>query len=111
MRTWCLVLCIGLFSSLFQAAAMPVQMLHTPVTDVETAHAHADCAPSADEASPAASCQRNGHMCCLGITAAVQDHVRVVVYGAPLLNPVFQTLVLQDRPSKQFKPPKSSHQS
>ena len=62
-------------------------------------------------ASPAKSCKLSGHLCCLGITAATHTEVLAAAYGTELFNPVLCTLVLQDHPNKQFKPPRLSLQS
>jgi hypothetical protein len=90
--------------------AMPVETLHAPVTNARVAHEHHACNEEAD-ATPAKPCNLSGHVCCLGITAALHMDARAPVYGAALFNPVFQTLALQDHPNKQFKPPRLFLQS
>jgi len=110
MRKFCLFICISLLSSLLHAAAMPVETSHVPAVDVVTAHAHHAC-DDAPDSTPAPTCQLSGHVCCLGITAATQTPLGAAVYGAALFNPVFQTLLLQDHPNQQFKPPKAFLQS
>jgi hypothetical protein len=106
MRKFCLLICISLFSSMFHAVAMPVETLHAPATEaVVAAHEHHACSEEPDN-TPAQSCKLSGHLCCLGITAAMHTDVHTAVYGAKLFNPVFQTLALLGHPSKQFKPPK-----
>ncbi len=70
------------------------------------AHEHHACNEESASSSPAKSCNLSGHVCCLGITAAVQLDVRAAVYGAELFNTVLRTLALQDHPNKQLKPPK-----
>lgn len=110
MRKFCLFICISLLSSLLHAVTMPVATSHVPATDVVTALEHHAC-DEAPDSTPAPTCNLSGHVCCLGITAAVQLDVRAAVYGAELFNPVLHTLVLQDHPNKQFKPPKQFLQS
>ena len=110
MRQFCLLICISLFSSMFHAAAMPVETLHAPAAEAVAMHEHHACSEE-PAASPAKSCQLSGHLCCLGITAATRTEVLTAVYGAELFNPVLRTLVLQDHPNKQFKPPRLSLQS
>jgi hypothetical protein len=111
MRKFCLLICISLLSSMFHAVAMPVETL--PATAIETvaAHEHHACSEAPSAATPAKSCSLSGHLCCLGLTAAVQLDVRAALNGTALLNPILPTLVLQDHPNKQFKPPKLFLQS
>ena len=110
MRKFCLFICISLLSSLLHAVTMPVEASHAPVTNVVTAHEHHACDEAPDN-TPAPTCNLSGHVCCLGITAATHTPLSASVYGVALFNPVFQTLVLQDHPNKQFKPPKALLQS
>jgi hypothetical protein len=111
MRKFCLLLCISLLSSMFHAVAMPVETLQTPTIETVTAHEHNACSDETAASTPAKPCKLNGHLCCLGITAAVPLDVRAAVYGTEMFNPVLHTLALQDRPNKQFKPPKLFLQS
>jgi len=111
MRKFCLLICISLLSSMFHAVAMPVENLQPPAIEAMVAHEHHACSDEPIASSPANTCKLNGHLCCLGITTAVQLDVRAAVYGAELFNPVLHTLVLQDHPNKQFKPPKLFLQS
>lgn len=111
MRKLCLYLCLSLLTSLFHAVAMPVETFQAPTTDAVAAHEHHACSEEPASSTPAKSCNLSGHVCCLGITAAVQLDVRAAMYGAELFNPVLRTLVLQDHPNKQFKPPKLFLQS
>lgn len=111
MRKCCLLICISLLSSMFHAVAMPVETLQTPAIETVAAHEHHACSEEPAASTPAKSCKFNGHLCCLGITAAVQLDVRASVYGTALLNPVLHTMVLQDHPNKQFKPPRLFLQS
>ena len=110
MRKLCLFICISLLSSLLHAATMPVETSHAPAAEVATAHEHHACDEAPDSPS-AATCNLSGHVCCLGITAAMHTPLNAAPYGHALFNPVFQTLVLQDHPNKQFKPPKLFLQS
>jgi hypothetical protein len=110
MRKFCLLICISLFSSMFHAVAMPVETLQTPVIEDVATHEHHACSEE-PAASPAKSCKLSGHLCCLGITAATHTEVLAAAYGTELFNPVLHTLVLQDHPNKQFKPPRLSLQS
>jgi hypothetical protein len=110
MRKFCLFICISLLSSLLHAVTMPVETSHAPVANVVAAHEHHACDEAPDN-TPAPTCNLSGHVCCLGITAATHTALSANVYGVALLNPVFQTLVLQDHPNKQFKPPKAHLQS
>jgi len=105
MRKFCLLICISLFSSMFHAVAMPVETFQAPNIEVVVAHEHPACSEEPDN-TPTQSCNLSGHLCCLGITAAVHTDMQTAAYGAKLFNPVFQTLALQGRPNKQFKPPK-----
>ena len=111
MRKLCLYLCLSLLSSLFHAVAMPVETLQAPAAQAVAAHEHHACSEEPAASTPAKPCNLSGHLCCLGITAAVQLDVRAAVYGAELFNPVLHTLALQDHPNKQFKPPKLFLQS
>jgi hypothetical protein len=110
MRKFCLFICISLLSSLLHAVTMPVETSHAPAVDVMATHEHHACDEAPDN-TPAPTCNLSGHVCCLGITAATHTPLSASVYGAALFNPVFQTLVLQDHPNKQFKPPKAHLQS
>ena len=111
MRQFCLLICISLLSNLFHAVAMPVESFNTATVETVAAHEHHACSDAPATASPVKPCKLAGHLCCLGITAAIQLDVRAAAYGAQLFNPVFQTLALQDRPNPQFKPPKLFRQS
>jgi hypothetical protein len=110
MRKFCLLICISLFSSMFHAVAMPVETLQAPAIEAVVAQEHHACSEE-PSASTAKSCKLSGHLCCLGITAATHTEVLAAVYGTELFNPVLRTLVLQDHPNKQFKPPRLSLQS
>lgn len=90
---------------MFHAAAMPVETFHPNPPVVTMGERHHACEEQAD-ASHTLPCQLNGHLCCLGITGTSCAQVSAIFYGAELFNPVLQILVLQDYPSKQFKPPK-----
>jgi hypothetical protein len=111
MRKLCLTLCLSLLSSLFHAVAMPVETIQAPVVEAVATHAYHACSEERVTSTPAKSCHLSGHLCCLGITAAVQLGVHTTVYGTALFNPVLRTLALQDHPNKQFKPPKLFLQS
>ena len=111
MRKLCLTLCLSLLSSLFHAVAMPVETIQAPAIEAVVAHEHHACSEEPAASTPTKSCQLSGHLCCLGITAAVQLKVHTTVYGTALFNPVLRTLALQDHPNKQFKPPKLFLQS
>ena len=88
MRKLCLILCLGILTSLFHAAVMSVETLPA-------------------QTQPAFKCALGAHLCCLGLTAAFVDSPVFVFTGHnALINPVVLSLTLQTRANKLFKPPK-----
>jgi hypothetical protein len=94
-----------LISGLFHAFAMPLETLSTsPVVSI-TAESQTACHEAKDTSHPK-SCHITGHLCCLGFTTLASQTSHVALRLNHMWNPVFQTLLLQEHPSKQFKPPK-----
>jgi hypothetical protein len=96
---------------MFHAVAMPIETNEMAQTDVMTqSHASHEC----DETSTSSTsnqCKLNGHICCLGITAAVTNKVTQDSSPNQLFNAFSETLALNNFPDKRFKPPKKSLQS
>jgi hypothetical protein len=96
---------------MFHAVAMPVEAHQMAQTDAMTqSHASHAC----DETpipSISKQCKLNGHICCLGITAAIANKVTQDSNPAQLFNAFSKTLALNIFPDKRFKPPKKSLQS
>jgi hypothetical protein len=105
MRIFCLILCLSLFSGLFHASAMPLENLSTSAPVSLNAEAHHDCHEAPDTSHPKA-CHVTGHLCCLGLPTLASHAPQIALRLNHLMNPVFQTLLLQVHPNKQFKPPK-----
>jgi hypothetical protein len=105
MRIWCLALCSSLISGLFHVSAMPLENPSSLATVASNAETHAACHEEQDT-SHHKSCHITGHLCCLGFSALQSQTTHVALRLNHMLNPVFQTLLLQEIPSKQFKPPK-----
>ena len=112
MRKFCLILCLGVLTSLFHAAVMsveawPAQALQSQ-SSTGSAHAEHHCdEPAANPTLPAFKCALGAHLCCLGLTAALTDTSALVPTDRnTLINPVVLSLVLQMRENKLFKPPK-----
>ena len=110
MRKFCLLLCLSLLSSLLHAAAMPVVTFQPPLTESVATQEHHACSETPDT-STTKSCDLGGHLCCLGLGVSLRTELGGATYGTELLNAVLLTLVLQDYPNPQFKPPKRSLQS
>jgi hypothetical protein len=72
---------------------------------VSTAESQTACHEAQDTSHPK-SCHITGHLCCLGFTTLASQTTHVALRLNHMWNPVFQTLLLQEHPSKQFKPPK-----
>jgi hypothetical protein len=112
MRKLCLILCLGILTSLFHAAVMSVETLPAQTQAVQTSmpsvHGEHHCdEPAASTALPAFKCALGAHLCCLGLTAAFVDSPVFVFTGHnALINPVVLSLTLQTRANKLFKPPK-----
>jgi hypothetical protein len=105
MRIWCLALCLSLISGLFHVSALPLENPTTLTTVTVNAETHTACHEALDT-SHHKSCHITGHLCCLGFSALQSQTTQVASRSNHMLNPVFQTLLLQEHPSKQFKPPK-----
>jgi hypothetical protein len=105
MRTFCFLLCISLFSSMFHAAAMPIERGPASTVDTVVVHEGHACEDASAPASTEA-CKLTGHLCCVGLLSAIPHEVGSELNVAQDLNPFFRTLVLQDLPNPQFKPPK-----
>jgi hypothetical protein len=105
MRIWCLTLCLSLIGGLFHASAMPLETLSTSPVVSMTAETHTSCHEAQDTSHPK-FCHITGHLCCLGFTILSSQTSHVALRLHHMWNPVFQTLLLEERPSKQFKPPK-----
>jgi hypothetical protein len=72
-----------------------------------TAESHTACHEAQDTSHPK-SCHITGHLCCLGFSALQSQASHVALRLNHMLNPVLQTLLLQELPSKQFKPPNTT---
>jgi hypothetical protein len=97
---------------MFHAVAMPVGTFHLAQTDVVTqSHASHGCDESPKQTPPSKQCKLNGHLCCLGITAATANQVSQDSSPPQLFSPFSETLTLQIYPDKRFKPPPKSLQS
>jgi hypothetical protein len=82
--------------------------LDNPATQTSvtlSADSHNACHEALDT-SHQKSCHLTGHLCCLGITTLISHTSQVALCFDQMMNPVFQTLILQVHPNKQFKPPK-----
>jgi len=112
MRKFCLILCLGVLTSMFHAAVMSVEMLPVQTQAVQasmpSAHDEHHCdEPAASTALPAFKCALGAHLCCLGLAAALVDSPVFVSTGHnALINPVVLSLELHSRTNKLFKPPK-----
>jgi len=91
---------------MFHAAAMPIETGLTPTVDAVAAHEGHAC-EDASAPVPTEACELIGHLCCFGLLSATTHEVCSDFHAAQSLNPVFRTLVLQDMPNPQFKPPKA----
>ena len=105
MRIWCLTLCLSLIGGLFHASAMPLENLTASTPVSITAETHTACHEVQDTRHPT-SCHVAGHLCCLGFSTSASQTSHVALRLNHMWNPVFQTLLLQEHPYKQFKPPK-----
>ena len=105
MRMWCLTLCLSLISGLFHASAMSLESLSTSPVVSMTAESHTACHEAQDTSHPK-PCHITGHLCCLGFTTLASHTPQAALRLNHMWNPVFQTLLLQEHPNKQFKPPK-----
>jgi hypothetical protein len=96
---------------MFHAVAMPVEAHQMAQTDAMTqSHASHEC-DETPSSSTSKQCKLNGHICCLGITAAIANKVTQDSNAAELFNAFSITLALNIFPDKRFKPPKKSLQS
>jgi hypothetical protein len=84
MRQFCLLICISLFS-MFQVAALSAETLQ-PLT-IETLGTN----------------ENNGFS---EEAAATDSKVLTSACGTELFNPVLSTLMVQEHPNRQFKPPR-----
>ena len=105
MRAWCLALCLSLISGLFHVSAMPLENTSPQTTVAVDAETHTAC-HEAQGTSHHKSCHITGHLCCLGFTTLASHTPHAALRLNHMWNPVFQTLLLQEHPYKQFKPPK-----
>jgi hypothetical protein len=105
MRIWYLALCLSLISGVFHAFDMPLEILSTPTTVTVNAETHKACHEAQDSSHPK-SCHITGHLCCMGFSGLQNQTSHGALLLNHMLNPVFQILLLQKYPSKQFKPPK-----
>ncbi|WP_062405646.1 hypothetical protein [Limnohabitans sp. 63ED37-2] len=111
MRKLCLIICLSLLSSMFHAVAMPVEAHQMEQTDaVNQSHAPHEC-DETPTPSISKQCKLNGHICCLGITAAIANKATQNSNPAQLFNAFSKTLALNIFPNRRFKPPKKSLQS
>jgi hypothetical protein len=112
MRKFCLILCLGVLTSLFHAAVMSVEAWPAQAVQSQSstgsAHAEHHCDElAANPTLPAFKCALGAHLCCLGLTATLTDAPGLVPSDrSRLMNPVVLSLVLQMRENKLFKPPK-----
>jgi hypothetical protein len=88
---------------------MPLETLSTSPVESITAENHSAC-HEAKDISPSKSCHVAGHLCCLGFTTLASHTPQAALHLHHMWNPVFQTLLLQELLSKQFKPPKRPFQ-
>jgi hypothetical protein len=96
---------------MFHAVAMPVEAHQMAQTDAMTqSHASHAC-DETPTPSISKQCKLSGHICCLGITAAIANEVTQDSNPAQLFNAFSKTLVLNIFQDKRFKPPKKSLQS
>jgi hypothetical protein len=96
---------------MFHAVAMPIEAHQIAQTDAITqSHASHEC-DETPSSSTSKQCKLNGHICCLGITAAIANKVTQDSNPAELFNTFSKTLALNIFPDKRFKPPKKSLQS
>lgn len=107
MRKLCLLLCIGLLSSMFHATAMPVVTIPLEQNDVTQSHLSHGC-DEAPTSSDSKQCKIGAHICCLGIAAATSNKVTLNDTLTQSFNPIFKTLSLQIDPDQRFKPPQPS---
>jgi len=84
---------------------MPLENPTTLTTVAVIAETHTAC-HEAQDTSHHKSCHITGHLCCLGFSVLQIHTTHVALRLNHMWNPVFQTLLLQEHPSKQFKPPK-----
>ena len=105
MRIWCLALCLSLISGLFHVSAMPLEHPSTQMTVTVDAETHTAC-HEAQDSTKTKYCHITGHLCCLGFSALQSQTSLVALRLNHMLNPVLQTLLLQEHPNKHFKPPK-----
>jgi hypothetical protein len=97
---------------MFHAVAMPVEAHQMAQTDAMTqSHAFHECEETPTPSTSSKQCKLNGHICCLGITAAIATKVTQDSNPAELFNAFSKTLALNNFPDKRFKPPKKSLQS
>jgi hypothetical protein len=97
---------------MFHAVAMPVETFHLAQTDVVIqSHSSHGCDETPTSSTSSKQCKLNGHICCLGITAAIANKVTQDSNPAELFNAFSKTLALNIFPDKRFKPPKKSLQS
>jgi hypothetical protein len=92
-------------SGLFHASAMPLETLVSSAPVSFDAESHHAC-HEAPDTSHTKSCHVTGHLCCLGLPSLASHTPQFALRLKHMLNPVFQTLLLQKHPNKQFKPPK-----
>jgi hypothetical protein len=84
---------------------MPLENPSTQMTVTMNAEPHTACHEEQDT-SHHKSCHITGHLCCLSFSALQIQTTYVALRLNHMWNPVFQILLLQELPSKQFKPPK-----
>jgi hypothetical protein len=96
---------MSLISGLFHASAMPMENLTASTPVSITTESHRAC-QEAQDTSQATTCHITGHLCCLGISTLASHTPQVALRLNHMMNPVFQTLLLQEHPKKKFKPPK-----
>jgi hypothetical protein len=94
-----------LISGLFHASATPLENPSMQMTVTVNAETHTACHEAQDKSHPK-SCHITGHLCCLGFTTLASHTPQAALIFRHIMNPVFQTLLLQALPNKQFKPPK-----
>jgi len=96
---------------MFHAVAMPVEAHQTAPTDAMTQSQASHECDETPTPSTSKQCKLNGHICCLGITAAIANKVTQDSTSAQLFNVFAETLTLKIYPDKRFKPPKKCLQS
>jgi len=84
---------------------MPLENPSTQTTVMVDAETHTACHEDQDTRHNK-SCHITGHLCCLGFSALQSQTTHVALRLNHMLNPVLQTLLLQEHPNKHFKPPK-----